>query len=316
MNNQRGRSIRNDLSGVVHGTVVQAGRITMVKDADGASKPPAGLPLVALLVVGVLIFLSQGVGGNVGTTAFPAEPGTRPAGATDEAVVAAIGRKLVLCASEVVLKPANCPQAVPSAQPAHGVRWELLGDPVDGAQVRWDDGRAFVRGNAVMTVRFDTAAGPESSTQTFQYQAEFPWQGDRTAIDDVYRVEGARAGVITKRHPAWSEQDVLAVVRDGFVRCVGTSASPMPSGCPGTPSTPKTTDVSWTFEGDPPPNANTRQRFDDQYGLIHVVGSYSAVVRRRNGRDSAQPYYSQSGTYDATVIEHEGQLRLVGITQE
>jgi hypothetical protein len=322
------RGVQNDLSGHVVGAVIQTKSIRNVTlNSPGApsgeesneprpdGKPAAGFGLF-VVIVGFLIYLSQGDGGNVGTTPFPVELGTRPTNSSNESVLEAVGKKLASCASEVVLTPANCPQGIKSPYPAHGVRWTLLGNPMDGAQVVWNSGKFSVRGNAVMTVDYTTVNGAEFAAQALHFQTEFPWQDQNTTIDNVYRIEDALAGKIKKQRPELSSPDVLAVVRDGFARCSATASAPMPDGCPTTNNTPTVKDVTWTFEGDPPPNANARQDFDEEFGLVHVIGSYSATLRRRDAIDSVQPYYSQSGTYDATVIKHEGRLRLLQITHK
>ncbi len=62
--------------------------------------------------------------------AIPDEKGARPAGATNEAVLAAVQASLALCAQTQVLQQANCPQKVdePTGQ-ANEVHWALHGNP-------------------------------------------------------------------------------------------------------------------------------------------------------------------------------------------
>ncbi|MCS7481437.1 hypothetical protein ACFFQW_22950 [Umezawaea endophytica] len=320
------RGTSNDMSGSVVGPVVQAGtihRLTLHSagggsggggsgdepDPDSDDKKPAAGFVGFVLVAGLLLYLSQGDGGNIGRTPFPVEQGARPVASSTKAVLDVVGKKLLSCAAEVVLQPANCPQGLDSPLPAHGVRWTLVGDPIDGAEVVWNNGKFHARGNAVMLVDYETANGPKHDTQAFHFQTELPWQGESTTIDNVYRVEDALAGKIVKRRPGSTAQEVSAVVRDEFVRCAGATSAPMPVGCPTTNAVPVVKNVTWAYEGDPPPNANARQDFDPEFGIIHVVGSYSATVRRQSGQDAARPYFTLSGDYAATVIEQDGRIR-------
>jgi hypothetical protein len=323
--------MRNHLSGDVreNSTVVQVGNARNItinnRDANSGrpSKPGSVSPrdpkaasgggaLVLIVLIGFILHSCDSNAGNVRNTTFPGEHGTRPANVSDDAIKTLVADKMKSCASEVVLTPANCPQSH-SAQAAQKVRWELVGDPSDGAQVVWHDDRFFARGTATMSLTYDSVNGPEGAIKLFHFQTEVPWRGSESRVENIYQPRTPpAAGTIKKQRFELPENAVTAAVRDGFASCVNSPSSPLPATCPRLGSAPQLTNAAWRLEADPLTNWSIEG--EAEFGLIRLVASYKLALRSRNAPNAPVPMYTQDGAYEATVVRTaDGSARLLTI---
>ncbi|MCX2947651.1 hypothetical protein [Lentzea sp. NEAU-D7] len=300
----------NEFKGRVTGNSFQIGKVhTLNVDGGSAEKkssptPPDDKPkpahvvavVVALFLVGAIVNSCEG---SPEDPVFPAaDQGTRPAWVSDDAVAQKVADKLVQCATEVVLEPVNCPQTHSASSPRN-VRWELVGDPRDGMQVRWAGDRFLARGAAVMTVSYEAEHGRALEVKGFHFQTEVPWRGDQTRIDSIHRPSPALpAGTIRKERYDLPDGDLVRTVRDGFTACAAAAMPPM---CPRNASTPRAKDSTWTVEGDPAGNWTSTK--DAEFGLLRVTANYSLVARWTTTFFATyESSRTQSGTYEATII--------------
>jgi hypothetical protein len=314
INKLKGDVVLGDNTTAAAGRRRRGNRSSSGKSRNG--KPGGGFAvflLAAGMGVGIIQSCDSGTA-NIRDTAFPsAEQGSRPGGVSDDAVARLVTDKLRSCATEVVLAPVNCPQAH-SAQSAHRVRWELVGNPHDGMQVVWHNDRFFARGTAVMTVNYVTAhGGPDTAIEAFHFQTEVTWRGDETRIDSVYRPRTPPPpGTIRKERFRLAESDLPKAVREGFTACTAVTTSPMPPVCPRTLHTPALGKARWSLEADPLMNWASAQ--DAEFGLVRVTASYSAALHTDHGGSSGTPFFIQSGNYEATLVRTPNKTaRLLGL---
>lgn len=321
--------VTNGNAGPVGGHVIQAGNIHTVNvtapvtDAVEPPPRPAGTSWTprkvllavagALLILAVLPFLPQG------PDAIPPESGTRPAGSSDEAVVAAVRAALVSCAQSRVIRQANCPQRVDDlVGDADDVHWALHGDPLDGAYPPvWNDDRFVVAGFAVMTVTYRVSyqlPSPQSlEVEVVPFRAEITWSDGKAAVTDLRQVETIDKQRIRKRDPKPAPDQVSSAVGKAFRKCVTATRSPMPPECPSSPAVTQSDQATWKLDGDP--LQNSKQDFEPSTGMIHVRGSYAATLTTHDqvlgmNLGTTTP---QSGDYDATVILDGTDLKVLQI---
>ncbi|GAA3627122.1 hypothetical protein GCM10022267_11790 [Lentzea roselyniae] len=278
-------------------------------DRGARSKPPAkkqkatpGQFLAGILAFFVLGAIANACDAGAKDTDFPAtDQGSRPSEVSDDAVAQVVANKLQQCTTEVVLAPANCPQTH-AAVSARNVRWELVGDPRDGMQVRWQDGKFVARGTAVMTVSYDSYSGPDFAIKGFHFLTDLPWRGADTRIDMIHQPKTApAAGTISKDRFTLPDGDLIKAVRDGFAACASATGSPLPPTCPRTATTPSATNASWSVEGDPVANWTTAG--DKEFGLLRLTASYSLVASwKYTFFVEGVSTHTQAGTYEATLI--------------
>lgn len=198
---------------------------------------------------------------------------------------------------------------------ASTVQWLLYGDPTEGAQVVWHDTAFYVRGVAIMTVIFANNATPNYSTpvaplQVVWYEAVVTWKENVATVDNFQQAAPVSGGIIRKHNPEVTQQQAADTLRQAFDQCQAATTEPMPPACP-QPATPMyDTSVRWRFQGDPVLNIS-QPTFDPSTGLIHVTGSYAAIGHTTDLGFSND--YTQSGNYDAVLVEDAGTLRCLQI---
>ena len=102
----------------------------------------------------------------------------RPAGASDKAAKDLVAQAFKRCAAVRAQSVADCPQALISV--ASNVRWTLVGDPLSGASVNFDQssGQFTVKGNFRMNVSFSFLGYPKTdSSFNTTYVAYLFWNG-------------------------------------------------------------------------------------------------------------------------------------------
>jgi hypothetical protein len=287
-----------------------------IEDAEGASddsakKPSSGFFLVPLIAIAILVLI-VGIanGGNAPTspTAAPSKPW--PPGVSREMLVAPVAEKLVNCAKEPVLEPRNCPQHA-YAQRAERVRWSLHGYPVDGAYIHYDGRNFEITGVAVMSVTYKDPDSEIFLPVLLPYKAVVYQERNQIKFGSIIELN-AIPKEVTKRQTEKSPDAINEIVRNAFDTCVSVDYSPMPQRCPQTGVTPSTENTTWELESDPLLNAS--HDFDDDTGILHVRGSYSAFMDGTNwfGRHRL----SQAGNYDAWILIDDTKIEVLDIVHQ
>ncbi|MDA3624553.1 hypothetical protein OU415_03825 [Saccharopolyspora sp. WRP15-2] len=320
--NKASDRIRNELSGEA-GSVVQIGKAGSVtfnhasssadsakqgNDDERADQQSSGcLFIAALAAVAVIWFLFSQCGSGQDV---PEESDPWPQGVSSGALMNAAREAVHTCSEAVVLAPANCPQAHQDVSSVQNVRWVLRGDPMDGAHIAYRDDLFYVYGNAVMTVSYQYQWGdPKFAVEIVPFLVKLSSDGSR-----LVSLEGLNDDPpepIVKRRPEVSDERVASALRGAFADCAATSQPAMPPTCPvDTAVVPGSPPVHWSFDGDPA--LNTRQTFDQNSGLITVVGSYAATARYSDLiTDDASR--TSSGYYRASLVVESGELKVLQI---
>lgn len=102
----------------------------------------------------------------------------------DTEVVAAVLTGFEHCATSALLRPADCPQSVPSQFFVKDVAWKLSGYPVAGAAVTFDPHRGVlaVTGSYAMNVSYLEGGDTKTATSGGRYRAELFWDGSRLVL--------------------------------------------------------------------------------------------------------------------------------------
>jgi hypothetical protein len=242
---------------------------------------------------------------------MPGESGDRPPDAHESIILTAVKDSIVSCAKAVVLQPVNCPQASDNPNtPPMGVQWSLHGDPVGGARLVWHNDRFHVAGYAVLTVKYLHEGQWAHQVYAVPYRAEATWARGRATIVGLRTFSTIDRQSIKKKNPEIQWSQIEPVLRNSFQRCGATTHSPMPAGCPYSITTPALDAARWTFDADPLLNA--KYSFDEATGLVHVWGSYAAIVESLGGRFKGN-VWSQAGNYRAIFIPESSGLRTLKI---
>lgn len=117
----------------------------------------------------------------------PSAPGaTRPAGATDQAILGVVGPALQKCIATAEANPPDCPQAVYAS--ASNVQWTLQGDPLAGATLSFDPSLSLfkVQGRMTVGLSYDSSilgVGLHNDTsEVVPYTAELFWDGQKPVL--------------------------------------------------------------------------------------------------------------------------------------
>lgn len=256
---------------------------------------------IALIVLIILVY-----GGYHFTTSssdnavqFPAKTAPWPEHSTAQLVETPVVNWLASCANEMVLSPVNCPQSAPSSGNAvSNVHWALHGNPSDGAQIRYLNGKFWVLGHAVMTVTYtDSAEGNQWHMDIFGYEAAITWNDNHPTLTSLKPVSLNTGPLILKHDPHLSLAPVSATVLTGFEQCAALKTTPLPEQCMGIRSYGD--HAAWRLIGNPLLNA--RQSFDPATGLVHVTGSYAMTDSYKLPFFGNPENESLSGNYDAVL---------------
>jgi hypothetical protein len=283
---------------------------------EPAAAGGSGWGFIPIVIVFVLVgWIAQSFfPGPPDLNAFPAKDDAWPAGVTRDVLLAPVLASWRSCMQAVVLAPANCPQSTASSQgdKPDTVHWVLHGDPLDGALVRYrtQDHLFHVLGSAVITVTYRSGAGPGFASLSMYYWARVSWSDGKATVPDLIRYdEGEARWTISKRDPGIPPETLKPPVAQGFQRCFAAGTMPMPGECPNPSGDAGQNKATWTPLGDPLVNA--KPHFESKFGLIHVIGSYSARVRYDGW--FAQQSEVQGGNYDATLSVDDGKPVLLQI---
>ncbi|MGN9840862.1 hypothetical protein ACTMTI_22340 [Nonomuraea sp. H19] len=280
--------------------------------ADDSAKKPSlrffFVPLIAIAILGVIIEIANGGSTPPSPAAAPRKPW--PSGISREMLLASVAEKLTHCAKEPVLEPRNCPQHV-YAQRAERVRWSLHGYPVDGADIGFDGRKFVVTGVAVMSVTYKDSDVEIFRPAILPYQAVVYQERNQIKLGSIVELK-ATPEIVAKRQSGRSSDVINEVVRNAFYACVSVNYSPMPQRCPQTGLTPSTENTAWELESDPLLNAS--HEFDDDTGILHIRGSYSAFMDGTNWFGRHQ--LSQAGDYDAWVLIDDSKIEVLDILHQ
>ena len=110
-------------------------------------------------------------------------------GAADTALLAAVAGGFSGCAASKLLRPADCPQSLPSQGFVGGVQWTLVGDPTAAATIAFDAQRSLfsVTGSYSMSVSYTEAGASRSNTVSGPYRADLFWDGAKPVLVAVAR---------------------------------------------------------------------------------------------------------------------------------
>ena len=110
-------------------------------------------------------------------------------GASDSALTGAVGSGFDACAASKLLRPADCPQGLPSQGFVAAVQWRLTGDPLNGATISFDAQRSVfsVTGAYAMAVTYTEAGVPRSAAVSGFYRADLFWDGSRPVLVSIAR---------------------------------------------------------------------------------------------------------------------------------
>ncbi|WP_147341531.1 hypothetical protein [Actinomadura logoneensis] len=288
-------------------------------EAAGEKKKTSPWAWLLALTVGVLLLvaaLRQQADPDADNGAFVL-PGDRwPAGATLEAIAGPAAAALRSCAKATSTEPVNCPQRAGGRNDqVSDVRWELFGDPVDGARATYHDGRFDLIGHAFMTVTYRTLTATVIEQHPVRFRASVAWRNGAAELVGRIRptkVEPKDRPITKQRPPAAVTGRLEPVLRQAFADCLAARRSPLPPGCPQDvlPGF-RAGNVDWVFDGDP--LQNTRTTTDDAWGVIRVKGDFAlnATYRDLFGKETG----SLRGAYEATVVTVKDGLRVVQISK-
>jgi hypothetical protein len=271
--------------------------------------------IVFIVVVVLLIYGGSHLGNSASSEAvqFPAKSAPWPEYSTAQLAELPVVNWLESCANEMVLSPINCPQSVSSnGNAVSNVHWVLHGNPSDGAQIRYSNGKFWVLGHAVMTVTYtDSAEGNQWQMDTFGYEATISWNTNHPALDSLKSVSLNGGASVTERDPHLSWSLVSAAVLTGFKQCAAYIITPLPEQCMSIGDYGD--HATWRLIDNPLLNA--RQHFDPATGLIHVTGSYvmtdSYLLQFIGSRENDY----LSGNYDAVLSLDGGRISLLQIAK-
>jgi len=276
---------------------------------EGGSSHGSGW-IVVLIVLALLIY---GASASNEAVQFPAKTAPWPEHSTAQLVETPVVNWLASCANEMVLSPINCPQSASSnGNAVSNVHWTLHGNPSDGAQIRYLNGKFWVLGHAVMTVTYtDSAEGDQRQMDIFGYEATIAWNNNHPTLASLKSV-GLNAGPSVIEHDPhlpWSL--VSATVLTGFEQCAANKITPMPEQCMGIGSYGD--HAAWRLIGNPLLNA--RQSFDPATGLVHVTGSYAMTDAYQLPFFGNRENDSLSGNYDAILSLDGTRISLLQIAK-
>ncbi|KJK35470.1 hypothetical protein UK23_42780 [Lentzea aerocolonigenes] len=328
--------MQNEFTGRVHGPSFQIGNVhggihlhgtPAPNEPDSPAEPepeaadgpkvPIRTIFAGIVLIGVIILIANACGSSPEDPAFPdRDQGTRPVGATDDAVAQLVFDRLERCATASVLAPSNCPQTH-KATSARNIHWELVGDPRDGMQVRWNNDKFMARGTAVMTVSYDLTSGQEFAIEKFHFRAETMWRGEDPQIDSIRQATSPPpSGTIKKERFSLPDGELVKAVEAGLRACVSVTSSPMAPTCPRTVPAPRLTNASWTLDGSPAGNWVPDQG-DAEFGLLHGTASCSLrLTRAADGFWDSSYDHTFAVNYEATLVRTaDNKARLLEIRQ-
>ncbi|RKT87332.1 hypothetical protein SAMN05421805_13310 [Saccharopolyspora antimicrobica] len=322
--NETSGKIQNELSGEItsaaqignnYGNIIQ---VTPPPSTDPAKQSSnneqveqktSGRPFIpALIAMGLIWFLISQCGNGQD---IPEESDPWPQGVHADVLFDAARESIQACSMAVVLAPVNCPQAHHDVSSAQNVRWVLRGDPMDGARIAYRDEIFYVYGRAVMTVSYRQQWGePRFSVKIVPFLAKLSADGAR--LVELEGLDGEPPEPVAKRNHEVSDETVASAMRSAFAECAATPEPAMPPTCPdvGPVPAPSDTPVHWSFDGDPA--LNTRRAFDQDSGLIEVVGSYAATAQYSDPIFGASST-THDGNYRASLVIESGALKVLQI---
>jgi hypothetical protein len=256
--------------------------------------------LVLLFLPAILSALFRQAISNPNNASSQNTAQTRPAGATDQAVIGLAVAAVKTCAQAPILNPVNCPQAVNGPGDAIGVTWTMYGEPAAGAHVIYQDGQFYAYGHTVMTVSYSRGSQQSLQVVRVPFQATVQWQGNQGRVTALKSGDNPSGPVVVPRPAALSDQGALDVTKTQFEQCAQTTSEAWPPVC----FVPlpqlfvqRTTTFHWRLGSDP--RLNARPAYDAEYGVVHIIGSYTLVVTYT---DSSGSHTRQGGgNYDGTV---------------
>lgn len=298
-----------------HDDLKQSGASPSTSDSSGG----CGFP-VAIAILGLIIWIVTSCSGSSNSAnPFPANNSPWPAGATHQQILALATTWLTNCAKQNDNPaPEGCPESVSDADDGiqvSNVRWQIHGDPGDGAQIRYSGGKFWILGHALMTVTYDESGQQYRDVDVFGYQTTASWNNGRPAIASPMLNVGLDHGPpVQKQNPGIPSglppsADASALVLKQFKACAALHETPLPDTCMGIGD--EGDHARWALNSDPTLNAT--EFFDRSTGLIHVKGSYSMTNIYQTAILGSHHSIPKPGKYDAIMSVDHGHLTPLGI---
>lgn len=292
--------------------VVHAAETTS-EPSEGSGR--GGLGWVVLCLIAVIVFAGHSAlsSDSANSAQFPSKTSPWPAHSTARLVLSLVTTRLASCAEEPVLSPVNCPQSASSGgDQVTGVHWAIHGNPSDGAQIRYSDGKFWVLGHAVMTVTYeDSMTGDRWQMNIIGFEATVAWDSGHPTLASLQAANPDTGPRIIKNDPDLPWAKVTAAVIAGFRHCANEDVTPLPAQCMGIGAYGNR--PVWKLEVNPILNA--AETFDPATGLVHVDGSYAMTESYRLPFWNSHETTSLSGNYDAVLSLDGTKVTLLQIVQ-
>ncbi len=136
------------------------------------------------------VSLDFGGGGWALAGGVIADEGSVPRPAVSEGdLLAAVRAGFGQCTASHLLRPADCPQTLPSRFYVKDVAWQLDSDPLAGAQTGFDAGRGVltVSGAYSMTCSYNEGGQPKRGQSSGRYRADLVWDGQKAVLVSINR---------------------------------------------------------------------------------------------------------------------------------
>jgi hypothetical protein len=223
------------------------------------------------------------------------------------AALHAVRAALARCAEAASTSPPACPQQGDVVGDVSGIVWRLYGEPTRGAQLSGSlHGGGDVRGVAIYTLRFDNDTGKTYlQVVPTPYDAQISWR-DNGAVVTALQAD-SEGGIIVPR-PAWRRREVERAV----VAVLRSCLSHVSYLCPWDKPWPDdATAIRGRFDRNP--LAADAMTYDDQTGIVHLVGTYAisgSYTESQYGRQT----FRDNGNYDAQLAGYRHRPRVLTIT--
>lgn len=228
------------------------------------------------------------------------------AGASATAV--AVKSAFVACAQKIGLSPDGCPQSY-SASFVGSPQWQLVGDPIQGMSVTFNDKlQLTASGHYQMVISYQEGGltGTGHDIAAGGYSAALQLSTTEVSVTSIASADG----VTPLQRPAGAtDQAAKDLVASALRHCASISAL-KPADCPQGLISAYAENVHWTLSGDPLAGASVS--FDPATGIITVKGAFQMTA---NYSISGYPS-SDSSYYDhyyASLLWDGQALQLVTI---
>lgn len=221
--------------------------------------------------------------------------------------LAAVAQAMSDCGGRTDAIPTGCPQSFPKAAAGKDIHWQLLGDPVAGAQTAAAGNSISVAGHFQMLLNyFDGAlSGVRHVAVAGPYRAHLVIAGDSLKVSEVVQSSDTPPA---DRPAAITDAAVRDAVRPLFARCAAATTFTAVD-CPMQMSRldgSSGINITWSLNGDPLSGSSVV--FDGSAGAFLVTGSFSMTCHYDSpGLVTFHHDDSDTGRFSAMVLPASGQ---------